>query len=96
MIESNREKTDAYSIRVSGFVNAFNHGRSVALDAVQRKTVDSSSVCEKGRLWLGLADCGCGKLEEGFGKKGGEFFRQTSRKMLSASRLFQIFLRTRK
>ena len=25
------------------------------------------------RLWLGLADCGCGKVEEGSGKKGSGF-----------------------
>ena len=85
-VESNREKTVAYSIRASGFVNGFECKRSAGLDAAQRKTVDSSIVSGKRRLWLGLADCGCGKVEEGSGKKGSGFFVRTSRKMLGASR----------
>ena len=95
MIESNREKTDAYSIRGREFVNAFECKRSVGLDTVQRKTVDSSIVSGKRRLWLDLADCGCGKVEEGSGKKGSEFFTGTSRKMLGASRVRRIFLGAR-
>jgi hypothetical protein len=57
------------------------------LDAAQRKIVDSFIVSGKRRRWLGLADCGCGKVEEGFGKKGSVFFAGTSRKMLGASRV---------
>ncbi|MGA9642427.1 MAG: hypothetical protein WBQ72_13610 [Terriglobales bacterium] len=86
MIKFNREKTDAYFIRRSGFVNAFRHGAQVGLEAAGRKRVDSSSVRENGRLAGGLADYECGKTEEGSGKKGGEFFKETSRKMAGTSR----------
>jgi hypothetical protein len=93
--ESNREKTVGYSIRGSGFVNVFECRRSAGSDAVQRKTVDSSIVSGKWRLWLNLADGGCGKVEEGFGKKGSGLLRRTSRKMLDASRERGIFLGAR-
>jgi hypothetical protein len=91
MISLNREKTVAYSIRGSGFVNAFDHWRWVGVAAIQKKIVDSSSVSEKARPWLGLAEIGCGKTEEGFGKKDSRLFTGTSRKMRGTSRVSRIF-----
>jgi hypothetical protein len=90
--ESNREKTVAYSSRVREFVNAFDHRRRVEVAAGERKIVDSFSVSEKARLWLGLPDRACGKTEEDSGKKDDEFFRGASRKKVDASRVFGVFI----
>jgi hypothetical protein len=91
MIKSYREKTAAYSIRGSKFVNAFDHLCVVGQDTIRRKTVDSSSVSEKPRLWRSLAGYQCGKTEEDFGKKGSfpaTVFKQENRNPSSTNAIF--------
>ena len=92
MINLNREKTVAYFSRRKEFVNAFDNRYRVASVAAGRKSVDSSSVRQNPRPWLVFAGQGCGKTEEGSGKKGSGFAAEKSRNGPPSSRRMQVFL----
>ena len=55
--------------------------QSVAPSGVASKSVDSSSVSQKPCPALGFEGSGCGKTEEGSGKKGSDFWGRESKKL---------------
>jgi hypothetical protein len=73
MDEFYRCENFAYSSRREKFVNAFRHTRLVKFNCGPRKSVDSLRVEQNPLLARGLAVSGCGKTEEGFGKKEPQF-----------------------
>jgi hypothetical protein len=62
----------------------------MAVVAVGQKSVDSSSVSQKACPALVFERWLCGKAEEGFGKKGRDFWNRESKKLCSCQRKFFI------